>query len=47
MKAVVFKDIDRIAVEDVPEPAIEDPGDAVVRVSAAGICGSDLHFLHG
>ncbi|HEV8420837.1 MAG TPA: alcohol dehydrogenase catalytic domain-containing protein [Actinomycetota bacterium] len=47
MRAVVFKGVDRLAVEDVREPAIEDPGDAVVRIAAAGICGSDLHFLHG
>lgn len=47
MKAVVFEDVDRVALEEVPEPAIEDPGDALVRITAAGICGSDLHFLHG
>jgi len=47
VKAVVFEDVDRIAVEDVPAPLIEEPGDALVRISAAGICGSDLHFLHG
>ncbi|HEY3211071.1 MAG TPA: alcohol dehydrogenase catalytic domain-containing protein, partial [Actinomycetota bacterium] len=47
MKAVVFEDIDRVALEEVPEPTIEEPGDAIVRITAAGICGSDLHFLHG
>jgi threonine dehydrogenase-like Zn-dependent dehydrogenase len=47
VKAVVFKGVDSLAVEEVPEPRIEEPGDAVVRITAAGICGSDLHFLHG
>ena len=32
---------------DVPDPQIQDPGDAVVRVTRAAICGSDLHYLHG
>jgi alcohol dehydrogenase len=47
MKAVVYKDVERVALEDVPEPLIEEPGDAIVRVTAAAICGSDLHFFHG
>ena len=47
MKAVVYQDVEKLAVRDVPEPVIEEPGDAVVRVTAAGICGSDLHFFHG
>jgi threonine dehydrogenase-like Zn-dependent dehydrogenase len=47
VKAVVFKGVDTVAVEDVPEPALEEPSDALVRITAAGICGSDLHFLHG
>ena len=34
-------------VAERPEPAIEEPGDAIVRVTRAGICGSDLHFFHG
>jgi threonine dehydrogenase-like Zn-dependent dehydrogenase len=37
----------RVVVEDVPPPAIDEPGDAIVRVRVAAICGSDLHFLHG
>jgi threonine dehydrogenase-like Zn-dependent dehydrogenase len=47
MKAVVFRGIGRVSVEDVPDPSIEDPADAIVRVTSAGICGSDLHFFHG
>ena len=47
MKAVVFEDVDRVVVQEVPEPTIVEPRDAIVRITAAGICGSDLHFLHG
>jgi threonine dehydrogenase-like Zn-dependent dehydrogenase len=47
VKAVVFDDVGSVAVRDVPDARIEEPGDALIRVSVAGICGSDLHFLHG
>jgi threonine dehydrogenase-like Zn-dependent dehydrogenase len=33
-----------VRVEDVPDPQIQDPTDAVVRVTSSGICGSDLHL---
>ena len=47
MRAVVYEDVRRVDVADVPDPTIADPGDAVIRVTAAAICGSDLHFYHG
>lgn len=47
MRAVVFEDVGRVRVADVADPVIEEPGDAVVRVTLCAICGSDLHFLHG
>lgn len=47
MKAVVFKDVGRVAVEEVPDPEILEPTDAIVRVTTAPICGSDLHLFHG
>ncbi|HEX9717445.1 MAG TPA: alcohol dehydrogenase catalytic domain-containing protein [Actinomycetota bacterium] len=47
MRAVVFEEIGKVAVADAPEPAIEDPRDAVVRVTLSAICASDLHFVHG
>jgi len=47
VKAVVFEDVRTLAVGDVPDPRIEDPADAVVRVTTAAICGSDLHFYNG
>lgn len=47
MRAVVFEDVDTVRVADVPDPRIEEPTDAVVRVTISAICGSDLHFYHG
>jgi threonine dehydrogenase-like Zn-dependent dehydrogenase len=47
MKAVVYEDIGRVVVADVPEPRIEDDADAILRVTTAAICGTDLHFYHG
>ena len=46
MKGLTFQRNGVVSVEDVPEPTILRPDDAIVRVSMAGICGSDLHVLH-
>lgn len=47
MKAVVWHDIGDIRLDDVPEPKIEQPTDAVVRLTASAICGTDLHMVRG
>ena len=47
MKAVVFHGPKSIQVDDVEEPRIEDARDAIVRVTATAICGSDLHIYNG
>jgi threonine dehydrogenase-like Zn-dependent dehydrogenase len=47
VRAVVFEELGRVSVRAVPDPQIEEPDDALVRVSVAAICRSDLHFLHG
>lgn len=47
MKALVFEGIRKIACATVPDPALAAPGDAIVRVRAAAICGSDLHVYRG
>jgi threonine dehydrogenase-like Zn-dependent dehydrogenase len=47
MKAVVFHGIGDIRLDDVPEPKIEQPGDAIVRLTATAICGTDLHMVRG
>jgi glutathione-independent formaldehyde dehydrogenase len=47
MKAVVYKGPFDIAVEEVPDPKIEQPLDAIIRITTANICGSDLHPYEG
>jgi glutathione-independent formaldehyde dehydrogenase len=44
MKAVVYKGKNNVAVEEVSDPRIEAPTDAIVRITTAAICGSDLHM---
>lgn len=47
MKAVVFHGIGDIRIDDVPEPKIKEPTDAVVRLTSSAICGTDLHMIRG
>ncbi|NIH79468.1 zinc-dependent alcohol dehydrogenase [Amycolatopsis viridis] len=44
MKAVTWHGKRDVRVDDVPDPRIEEPTDAIVRVTSTGICGSDLHL---
>ena len=45
MRALIFKGNGDLQVEEEPDPIIEQPTDAIVRVTMACICGSDLHIL--
>jgi threonine dehydrogenase-like Zn-dependent dehydrogenase len=47
MRAMVYRGPYRVGVEDKERPRVEHPNDAVVRVTVAAICGSDLHLYHG
>jgi threonine dehydrogenase-like Zn-dependent dehydrogenase len=47
MKAVCWEGTNTIRVETVPDPAILNPRDAIVRVTSTAICGSDLHLMDG
>jgi threonine dehydrogenase-like Zn-dependent dehydrogenase len=47
MKAVRYYGKEDIRVEQVPDPAILNPRDAIVRVTSTAICGSDLHIYDG
>ena len=47
MKAVVFHGVGDIRLDDVAEPTIQEPTDAIVRLTASAICGTDLHFVRG
>ncbi len=47
MRAIVFQGHGREALQEVPDPEITDEADAIVRVDATTICGTDLHILGG
>ena len=47
MKAVVWHRVGNICLDEVPDPKVEQPTDAVVRLTASAICGTDLHFVRG
>ncbi|PWJ54668.1 Threonine dehydrogenase [Quadrisphaera granulorum] len=44
MRALTWQGKRKVSVETVPDPKIEEPTDAVVRITASGLCGSDLHL---
>lgn len=47
MRAVVLKENREVRVEEVEDPRIENPTDAIIRITSTGICGSDLHMYEG
>lgn len=47
MKAIVWHGVGDIRLDEVPEPRIIDPTDAIVRLTASAICGTDLHMIRG
>src|ERR1700722_16667810 len=47
MKALVYHGPGRYAWEEKSRPAIQEPGDAIVRITTSTICGTDLHILKG
>src|SRR3954463_8649208 len=47
MRAVTFQAPYEVRVEEKPEPELLAPDDAIVRIEATGVCGSDLHIFHG
>src|SRR5215217_7374715 len=47
MKAVTWQGKRDVRVETVPDPRIEEPSDAIVRITSTAICGSDLHIYNG
>ena len=44
MRALTWQAMKHVAVIDVPDPHVEEPTDAIVRVTSTAICGSDLHL---
>ncbi|HEY8578993.1 MAG TPA: zinc-dependent alcohol dehydrogenase [Beijerinckiaceae bacterium] len=47
MKAIVWRGKQDLRCEEVPDPRIEHPRDAIIRVTSCAICGSDLHLYDG
>jgi S-(hydroxymethyl)glutathione dehydrogenase/alcohol dehydrogenase len=47
MRALVYRGPRDVRLEEKPRPKLEAPEDAIVRVTATAICGSDLHLYHG
>ncbi len=47
MRALTFQAPGEVRLEEVAEPRLSGPQDAIVRVESSGICGSDLHIYHG
>ncbi|WGS55163.1 glutathione-dependent formaldehyde dehydrogenase (plasmid) [Paraburkholderia sp. D15] len=47
MKAVVFHDVGKISLDNVADPEMQQPNDAIVRLTASAICGTDLHMIRG
>jgi 2-desacetyl-2-hydroxyethyl bacteriochlorophyllide A dehydrogenase len=47
MRAVTFQGPNEVRVEEKPDPEIGSADEALIRVEASGICGSDLHIYHG
>ncbi|GAA4115523.1 alcohol dehydrogenase catalytic domain-containing protein [Enteractinococcus coprophilus] len=44
MRAVTWQGRRKVSVEEVPDPKIQDPTDAIIRITSTAICGSDLHL---
>jgi hypothetical protein len=47
MKAVVFYGVGDIRIDEIDEPKLTAPTDAIVRLTASAICGTDLHMVRG
>lgn len=47
MKAVAYDGAGSVRILDVKKPVVEDPKDAIVQITHATICGSDLNILNG
>jgi threonine dehydrogenase-like Zn-dependent dehydrogenase len=47
MRALVFKDVGNLVMEEKPIPRIQDPDDVLLKIRAVGICGSDVKIVEG
>ena len=47
MRAVTYQAPGEVRVDEVAEPVLENPDEAIIAIEATGVCGSDLHIFHG
>jgi alcohol dehydrogenase len=47
MKAIVFEELNKVALADIDQPKLQAPGDAIIRVTLTSICGTDIHMING
>ncbi|HBV98699.1 MAG: dehydrogenase [Peptococcaceae bacterium BICA1-7] len=47
MRAITYQGVKDVKVNEVHDPKIEKPDDAIIKVTSTAICGSDLHLIHG
>ena len=47
MKALVFRDVGKIELTELPIPKVKEPDDVLLKVKAVGICGSDIKIIEG
>ncbi len=47
MRAVTFEGRFKVEVKGVPDPAVQQPGDVILKVTSSAICGSDIHVYNG
>lgn len=47
MRALVFKDVGKLVLEEVPVPHVKEPDDVVLKIHNVGICGSDVKIVEG
>ena len=44
MRALTWQGKESVSIQDVPDPTIQEPADAIIKVTSTAICGSDLHL---
>jgi glutathione-independent formaldehyde dehydrogenase len=47
MKAVVYEDVRTLRVQEVPDATLQEPTDALLRITSSVLCGTDLHMYDG
>jgi 2-desacetyl-2-hydroxyethyl bacteriochlorophyllide A dehydrogenase len=47
MRAVTYQAPGEVRIDEVPEPVLTSPDEAIIAIEASGVCGSDLHIYHG